>query len=467
MSSTTTPNFLPFFAQLLKSKENSPPPPASFFSQVRDSFTVATSSLSTWSQTLASNIDSLTSNLPLRVQSLIRNVTAGLSLKAAKHPESSTPFVDSVYSFLTTLSTTSFTTACALILAAVFAAYKFSMSYYTHRPSFDDGYGGRRSPYASTSRQYHSNTRGPNIDDHVEYITAEPPLSNSRYTYGTHRYSLPQSHHEDQEAPDILLLRHKHRSYELKFNPYTISDGIVKIRDVRDYAAELLKCEPGRLRMLYKGKRLEDDRQAAKAYGLKQHSEIMCIVSDAEAMNGTYSENSSEDDKSTLRPPGGPGRTRAPSTSRPRSMYQSDPVTSRGPFQTQPPAARPTHHPSNENLRAPDMDRQGSRSSNTTRSSPPPSPDGPLGKVAALASTFHTQWVPKCTQFIVSPPEDPSTRTKEYAKLNEMVLSQIMLKVDGIDTEGSETVRARRKELINEVQDVLKRLDAVGKPREK
>ena len=67
----------------------------------------------------------------------------------------------------------------------------------------------------------------------------------------------------------------------------------------------------------------------------------------------------------------------------------------------------------------------------------------------------------------MSPPEDPSTRTKEYAKLNEMVLSQIMLKVDGIDTEGSETVRARRKELINEVQDVLKRLDAVGKPREK
>ena len=67
----------------------------------------------------------------------------------------------------------------------------------------------------------------------------------------------------------------------------------------------------------------------------------------------------------------------------------------------------------------------------------------------------------------MSPPEDPTTRTKEYAKLNEMVLAQIMLKVDEIDTEGNETIRARRKELVNEVQGVLKKLDAVGKPREK
>ena len=156
--------------------------------------------------------------------------------------------------------------------------------------------GWKGDPYVGTSSQYHGNTRGPEIFENVAHFSPIPPLlSNSGYNYGAHRYSVPQSHPERQDAPDIVIIRHKQRSYELKFQPLTLADGVVKVQDVRECAAEILKCEPGRLRMLYKGRILDDDRQEAKAYDLKVQSEIVCVVSDAD---GTNSEHSSEDRQS-------------------------------------------------------------------------------------------------------------------------------------------------------------------------
>jgi hypothetical protein len=91
------------------------------------------------------------------------------------------------------------------------------------------------------------------------------------------------------------------------------------------------------------------------------------------------------------------------------------------------------------------------------------SPSSPLGKVNALSSAFHTQWLTKCRQFIMNPPSDLKTRDLEYAKLSEGVMAHIVLKADIIETEGDTDARAARKQLVNETSDVLKRLDAVGK----
>jgi len=255
------------------------------------------------------------------------------------------------------------------------------------------------------------------------------------------------------------------------------------------------------LRLLYKGKPLRDDHLPAKAYNLKQHSEIMCVISEVEA-NGAQSEHSySDEDGSVVTTTGRrTGRVRAKSTTRDsRTNYHEQ--RSEQPQAYYPPSS-PSHHspslspssntrPANENLSATPMEKQSSKQSNASYHSPPrgrsPNPpvshqnqdlprssansintpvdaNSPLGKVKTLASVFHTQWLPKCTQFLLSPPSDSRTRGLEYAKLTESVLAQIILKADDIELQGDSEARAARKTLLNETSEVLRRLDAIGKP---
>ena len=94
---------------------------------------------------------------------------------------------------------------------------------------------------------------------------------------------------------------------------------------------------------------------------------------------------------------------------------------------------------------------------------PPPKPDSARGKVEQLASTFHTQWVPKCVQFLLHPPADPRARDLEHKKLSESILAQVLLKADDIDLEGDVHARTDRKQLVVEINDMFKKLDAAAK----
>ena len=457
---------------------------------------MASSSLQTWTNNLACQLDSLASSLPLPVQSLIRNVTSGTLLKPAAQPESSTSTIDKIYSLLTTYSAASYTTVCATLLALVFLCYKYSMSYYTRGSGTDESWGGRRSPYTASSG------RG-SIADHVEYLTSDSYLSDPRSANVTHRASVPSTHgYASEEAPDTLLMRYKHHTYELHFKPYSISDGLLLVSDVRKYAAEKLNTDPRRLRLLYKGRPLKDDNLEAKAYKLKQNSEIMCVISEVEAMNGASSDHSGsgDDSGSVTSTTQRPRRRRALSTTRPRTEYLA-PAQPSQPAQPAYQSSLYSHHnpsisrhpntrPSNDNLRAPAMEKQSSKQSSTGHPSPPRAhspmpptsrhsppqprpttlatnttvdPNSPLGKVNALSSAFHTQWLTKCTQFIMNPPSDPKTRALEYAKLSESVLAQIVLKADNIEMDGDTEARASRKQLVNEASEVLRRLDTIGK----
>jgi BAG domain len=223
------------------------------------------------------------------------------------------------------------------------------------------------------------------------------------------------------------------------------------------------------------------------------------VISEVQGMNGAGSDHSgSGDDSSSIASNAqGPRRRRAESTTRPpRSQYEAQSQQSQPLYQTtshtyhNPSVSRTTTRTSNENLRAPAMEKQSSRQSSTghhspprahspmppvSRQSPPPQrpapaptnaaidPNSPLGKVNALAASFHTQWLVKCTQFIMNPPSDPKTRDLEYVKLTESVMAQIVLKADNIEMEGDTEARASRKQLVNEASEVLKRLDAIGK----
>jgi len=100
-------------------------------------------------------------------------------------------------------------------------------------------------------------------------------------------------------------------------------------------------------------------------------------------------------------------------------------------------------------------------SGTSTPLSQPQTPLTPMAKLEALASKFHTTLVPECIKFQLSPPAEPAKRDWEHKRLTETILQQILMKLDGVEVEGDQEARARRKELVREVQGMLNALDAV------
>ncbi|KAL9576124.1 MAG: hypothetical protein Q9212_007365, partial [Teloschistes hypoglaucus] len=88
---------------------------------------------------------------------------------------------------------------------------------------------------------------------------------------------------------------------------------------------------------------------------------------------------------------------------------------------------------------------------------------GPRETLDALASRFHTEFVPQCISFINNPPADQKTKDFDYKKLSETILAQIILKLDAVETEGDDGLRMKRRELVKETQAMLNSLDRVGK----
>lgn len=76
-----------------------------------------------------------------------------------------------------------------------------------------------------------------------------------------------------------------------------------------------------------------------------------------------------------------------------------------------------------------------------------------------IADTFHTTFLPQVRSFMQHPPRDEKSRDFEYKKLSESILTQTIMKLDGVETEGNEGLRAKRKELVRETQGWLNDLD--------
>lgn len=82
----------------------------------------------------------------------------------------------------------------------------------------------------------------------------------------------------------------------------------------------------------------------------------------------------------------------------------------------------------------------------------------PSEEINALSCAFQTQWLPKCKQFIDSPPSDQKTRKSLYTQLAEALESQILNKSDNINVYHGQDV-AEIVRLNDDVKTILQELE--------
>ncbi|KAM0558347.1 hypothetical protein ACHAPJ_005041 [Fusarium lateritium] len=275
-------------------------------------------------------------------------------------------------------------------------------------------------------------------DDDFSYITSQDLDGVTEDRYYPRSYSTaPPPAPED----DVLLIKNRGITYPAHFPAYAIGDGKLRVIDVKDRVGlmmELPERGTSRIKLLYKGKQLKDPMAPVRDYGVKNNSELMAVMPEIDDVSSGSEEemvivDAPREDRKTRRRKNKRDKKKKGITSDGDSLSASSPRDSASTFDhPRSPPAPPT-------------------SSGAT--------SGPMKVLDDLAVELQIKWLPLCTDYIESPPSDPKKREEEHRKLSESIMMHIMLKLDGVEAEGMPEVRARRKELVRQVQKALKDLD--------
>jgi hypothetical protein len=230
---------------------------------------------------------------------------------------------------------------------------------------------------------------------------------------------------------DLLTFKNKRNTYPVHFPAYSIDRGELTIGDIREQAAKKIGCDVKRTKLLYKGRNLKDDMRTCREEGLQEGVDIMCVTS--EPLVNDSGSSDSEDDE--FAPPSDQPKRR-------RNRNRNKKKKGKKPSDT---------------VEADTLAVPGSETSRTA-SPKPPTPATPLDKLNALHQTLQSM-IPACEEYIARPPSDPAKKEYEHKRLSETILTQVLIKLDGVETDEPEQ-RARRKELVRETQRVLSALDA-------
>lgn len=310
---------------------------------------------------------------------------------------------------------------------------------YITSDDLDDQHDARRTTAAHSQRR----NDGHNQAHHDHHHTRKP-------------YSGPP---RPQRDTDVILFRHKRVSYPVHFASYSIDDGDLSVGTARDQAAKKLDVrDPRRVKMFYKGKTLKDDGRACCDEGMRSEgaaTEVLCVVSEANDDNDSGSESGASQDAGDRQQADGSTRKKK---RKPRKKKNTRRADDSG---TSSPAPHIVEHlpiPSGAHPR----DREGS-STGTSRAQSPQVPQSAMAKLSAIENKFRTDFLAGCKSFCESTPADKKARDFEHKRLSETILTQILLKLDGVETEGDNDARSKRKEVVKEVQGWLNQMDAIVK----
>lgn len=236
--------------------------------------------------------------------------------------------------------------------------------------------------------------------------------------------------------------------------------------DIRDKAAECLEIprgQEGRVKLFFKGRNLKDDGRRARDEGLRSdvESELLCVVGDAPPQRPGESDEDEEDEGEEI----GEGETggATPKKKRRNRKKKNKKGKGGGSGTATPTSSEPSNIPN------PDATYVPSHAPPSKPATPAPglvaTPKSPMEQLDAIVSKFHTTLVPQCVTFMQNPPADKAKKEFEHKKLAETVMAQILLKLDAVPVEDDESgkARARRKEIVREVQGMLNSLDDVVK----
>ncbi|GIC93920.1 BAG family molecular chaperone regulator [Aspergillus udagawae] len=295
--------------------------------------------------------------------------------------------------------------------------------------------------------------------------TTPPHISDSDYTYLTPEdiVDRPSGYAgAEEDEPDTLLLKHRKNTYALHFPAYAINDGALRVGELRRRAAEVTRTpNPARIKLLYKGKLLDDDTVPCRAEGLKQQSEVLCVVSEVQPGESTPSEGSEAEAEKADEAPR-PDEVQSGGERRKRNRNRNKKKKGKGRNKTADAAAGEA-----DGL-APPAELPRPSSAGGSSALPAPSPNlkvlrTPLEQANALITYLRTVLLPLCEAYVAHPPTDPKARDFEHKKLSETILAQVILKADGIEPDGDEAARNARKALVKEAQAALTSLDQAAR----
>ncbi|KAK5656857.1 hypothetical protein OQA88_4405 [Cercophora sp. LCS_1] len=317
-------------------------------------------------------------------------------------------------------------------------------------------------------------------DADYSYITSEDLESfDSPVGHGHHHHHHDTDHYSHsapgpaanfgrrKPADDVMLIKYEGVTYPEHFPAYSIGDGKLEVGDVLARVQLILNIsdrDARRLRIFYKGRQLKEEKAPIREYGVKNNSEVTVMFPERRGDSGGESGEEVfviRDERDYDAP------KRKKSKRRGRGQQDRSPKVSSTSLNLEVPF---------EDDRRRGTSRVRTRSpssvsgvSGTSGHSVPSAvsgasaaaavPGGPIDKLNGIAGHFNTKLRPLCTEYINGPPSDKKKSVDEHRRLSETVMQQVILKLDEVETNGEEGARARRKELVQEVQHILKKMD--------
>lgn len=303
------------------------------------------------------------------------------------------------------------------------------------------------SPFASQA-----DSRGPYVtEDDFSYITSEDL---ERSLDHRDRHAEPSN---GREEDDVLLVKSEAVIYPIHFPAFSIGDGKLYVRDVRDRVGlvlELSRAQTSRIKLYYKGMQLKELEVPIRTYGVKNNSELLLVIPESGASDDDEDDSSEEEvivrdsrnQPQQQRRKKKKGKSGGKKKKSSRSQRDEDPSLGSN-LEIPNSAVDSTSGDSSKRL-------SGDHSATASSAS-----SGAIAQLDTIRNHFDSELAPLCRAFVTDPPRDAKKCEDEHRKISETVLQHVILKLDEVDTGGDPDIRAKRKALVNYVQGLLNDMD--------